>query len=498
MRTLRTIVALLLVGVSALNVVAVALSRGYDQRIGFLHLVAHDGFKALQYFAASLLFALLLKCAAAPNPAESAAPERGSGGTVWGTWLVAACVAAAYLPSAFVNFSHPDWTQAHIGAGISGLSSIASWFTHPQPDGFYRPLGFISIWLDYLLFGMTSAGYHVQNIGLHAINAALVGKLSSKLGYSRKAATITALLFAIAPVCVEPVTWPAARYDLLATFFVLGALICAADCVGREHCGWVRLLAVALLVGAAILSKEVGYAAPLLVAVLVSSRNLWSVPRSPTAVRLLVAASAPAALGVVIRLMIYHGLGGYHYAQGSSPVFTLSARAVWAVTTRLLLVPFAVNTAGGISAFGAAALVLFAMAGFLGALRCSSSLRREHAAIALCAVLSALPASAILGWVGPSMAASRYLYLPSVWIAMLFRADSVRSQDARSARPVRAGGGRGKRIEPTVLPGCPYPCRSRSKSRPGRRSDAGAGPFRLSGGRAVDIEWTALLRRSGS
>src|ERR1039458_782882 len=125
MRTLRAVVGPALVGISALNVIVVALAGGYDRRFGVLHLVAHDAFKPLQYFAASLVFALLLKCATPPDPAEAAALERDSGGTTWGSWLLAACVAAVYLPSAFINFSHQDWTQAHIGAGVSGLSSIA-------------------------------------------------------------------------------------------------------------------------------------------------------------------------------------------------------------------------------------------------------------------------------------------------------------------------------------------------------------------------------------
>jgi hypothetical protein len=100
-------------------------------------------------------------------------------------------------------------------------------------------------------------------------------------------------------------------------------------------------------------------------------------------------------------------------------VVTFSPKTVWAVTTRLLIVPFALNTADGIEVLTQTALILFAVAGFLGAMLYSGRLGREHAGIALCAVLSAVPAAGLLGIVGPSMSASRYLYLPSVWIAML-------------------------------------------------------------------------------
>jgi hypothetical protein len=475
-KTPRAIAGPALVGVAALNVVAVAVWNGYDQRIGPLHLVAHDGFKPLQYLAAALFLAWLLKRGAA---------ERDEGGAAWPAWLVPVCVAAGYLPTALINFLHPDWTQAHIGAGVHGWNAIASWFTDQQVDGSYRPFGFCSIWLDYLLFRAAPAGYHLQNIGFHALNVALAAKLYARLGFSRKAASVAALLFAIAPVCAEPVTWPAARYDLLATFFVLGALISAADWLGRERGGRVRLLMVALLTAAAILSKEVGYAAPLLVAALAWSRNLWGLARPShtrsTAARdepmsaslgsgdvldvrsstppgvasrpprihglltrlvtilrekgglarrpvapLLIAAGAPAAIGVLVRLAIYHGLGGYSYAQGPSPALSFSAKTVFAVVTRLLITPFAVNTADGITIPAAAALVLFAAATFLAALWCSRPML-VHAALLGFAVLSAVPAAAIIGWVGPSMAASRYLYFPSVWIfALLGRALSTR------------------------------------------------------------------------
>jgi hypothetical protein len=335
-KALRTIAAPAVAGVAALNVVAVAVFGGYDVRIGPVHLIAHDAFKPLQYLAASLVLAFLLKST------DHAPEERGAATATWTSWLLPAGVVAVYLPTAFLNFSHHDWTQAHIGAGVHGLRSIGAWFVNRAPDGFYRPLGYFSLWLDYLLFRTAPVGYHLQNIALHALNAVLAARLYSKLGFAR-AGAIAALLFAVAPVCAEPVVWPAARYDLLATFFLLGALIAAADWLRQEQGGRWRLLCVALLTGAAILSKEVGYAAPLLVAALAFSRNFWSLPRRRSAAPLLIATGAPAAIGIMVRLAVYGGLGGYLYTQGRSPVLSFSPKAAFALVTRLLIVPFAID-----------------------------------------------------------------------------------------------------------------------------------------------------------
>jgi hypothetical protein len=411
-KPLRTVAPPVLAGLAALNVIAVAVFNGYDVRVGPVHLFAHDAFKPLQYLAASLLFAVLLRGRA------DAPPQPSNGWPRWAVWALPVCVAAGYLPTAFINFSHPDWTQASIGASVRDWHSIAAWFTHRQPDGFYRPLGFVAVWIGYLLFGMAPEGYHLLNIALHALNVALAARLYSKLGFARAAGT-AALLFAIAPVCAEPVVWPAARYDLLAAFFVLGALILAVDWLREEGRGRWLLAAIALLIGAGVLSKESAYAAPLLVAALAFSRNLWSLPRRRSAVPLLIAAGAPALVGIVVRLAIYGGLGGYGYTGGLSPVFWLSPKTAYALFTRLLIVPFAVATEGGITLPAAVALVLFAVAAMLGLLRYSGSFGREHAGCAICALLSVLPAIGIVSWVGPSLTNSRYLYLSSVWVFLL-------------------------------------------------------------------------------
>jgi hypothetical protein len=422
----------MLVGVAALNVIVVALLRGYDYRAGPVHFVAHDAFKPLQYLAAAVVIALVLRgTASIPAGTKAGVPVEDESAPGWLTWTLPVCVVAGYLPTMLINFAHPDWIQAHIGASVHGFKSVVSWFVDQKADGFYRPLGYLSIWLDYLLFRTAPAGYHLQNIALHALNVVLARALYSRLGFSRAAANSAALLFAVAPVCVEPMAWPATRYDLLATAFVLGTLISAADWLRREQRGRTRLLIVAALTAAGILSKETGYAAPLLVALLALFWKLRGLAGRRPITPLLVATGAPAALGIFARLLVYHGMGGYSYAQGVSPVLTFSAKSVLAVVTRLLVIPFALNTADGITLLAAAVLALFACASFIGALLYAGRLSREDGVIVGATVLSALPVAAILGWVGPSMAESRYLYFPSIWtFALLGRILSARRMKA--------------------------------------------------------------------
>ena len=92
-------------------------------------------------------------------------------------------------------------------------------FSRPQADGFYRPLTFVSLWLDYRLFGTAFTWYHAQSLVLHIVNSLLAARLAGSLGFGRTASLWTGLLYAAAAVNFEPVMWPAARFDLLATSY---------------------------------------------------------------------------------------------------------------------------------------------------------------------------------------------------------------------------------------------------------------------------------------
>ena len=122
-----------------------------------------------------------------------------------------------------------------------------------------RPLTTLSFLVNYTVRanGNAPAGYHVVNLGLHLLNAALVYFLMLTLLMPAWAAPIVAAQFAVHPVVVESVTNIVGRSDLLAGASILGGLLIyirSTHATGARRAAWLALLALTTTVG--VLCKE--------------------------------------------------------------------------------------------------------------------------------------------------------------------------------------------------------------------------------------------------
>ena len=88
------------------------------------------------------------------------------------------------------------------------------------PDG-WRPLMVFSLMLDYRLFGGGATGYHLHSVLWHLGCVILVFVAVRRWFGEGPLALATAVLFAIHPIHVEPVSAINYREDLLAAFFHL-------------------------------------------------------------------------------------------------------------------------------------------------------------------------------------------------------------------------------------------------------------------------------------
>jgi tetratricopeptide (TPR) repeat protein len=110
---------------------------------------------------------------------------------------------------------------------IRSLAPADVWRMFAEPIGeTYQPLRLLSYAVDYALWELKPAGYHVVNVLLHAGAAVLLLLMLErllegwpKLKHRREMALMVALLFALHPVNVESVAWISSRkYGLVACF----------------------------------------------------------------------------------------------------------------------------------------------------------------------------------------------------------------------------------------------------------------------------------------
>jgi Flp pilus assembly protein TadD len=188
------------------------------------------------------------------------------------------------LKNGFVNWDDYENIVNNLhyrGLGLSQLGWMFTTFHH----SLYRPLTWVSLGLDYSLWGMNPRGYHLTSILFHAANAVLVFYLTQQLltlgpktavpGRDlsvRIAAALAALIFAVHPLRVEPVAWASARNDLLSAFFFLLTVIFYLEYARRKvndeyRSGYWFIVAVAAY-ACSLLSKAGGITLPLALLVL--------------------------------------------------------------------------------------------------------------------------------------------------------------------------------------------------------------------------------------
>jgi len=391
----------------------------YDIHLGPLHLVAHQLFKPFLLVAASFWIAVFLR-GFIRQPVSTATFQNRR--TTFSLLAVAiALYAAVYIPSAFINVLDPDWILKGTSADIRSLADVWRLFTTPRLDGFYRPLTLLSLRADYGVFGTALWGYHVQNILLHAVNSILVFSLARRLRFDPNAAFWAATGFAFAAMNFEPVLWPAARFDLLATAFVLVSVILFLNYLRDSGAASGKLVCSASAYVLALMNKESAYCVPLLLLVIVLTRKTWGIdslaPRKLRPAPFVFASIT--ALMLAIRIAIYKGLGGYPASvSGASPHFSLTLKSITGLVTRVIPFPLlGLNTSVHLSR-GIACFVMLYVAAIAWVVLQGGSVTKPETILVGLGLLSALPALNLTGWVGESMQHSRYLYLPGIWIIM--------------------------------------------------------------------------------
>lgn len=243
--------------------------------------------------------------------------------------VIAAVTVVAFGPALAGEFV--SWDDArnflenthYRGLGPANLA----WMWTTFHLGHYIPLSWMTLGVDYLLWGMQPAGYHATSILIHAANAVaffflarhlLVLALAARPGANQTAAidvtlsaAFAALLFAVHPLRVESVAWITERRDVLSMFFMLISTLAylrwCTDAPRRRAWYGAALLAFAC----ALLSKATAMTLPAVFAILNvfpfrRAGVSWRDPRARSVVLELAPFAALSAGTVVLSIVALH------------------------------------------------------------------------------------------------------------------------------------------------------------------------------------------------
>ncbi len=230
-----------------------------------------------------------------------AIPEFGDGRRALGSHgVMAVCayflVVVIYIPAidfGFVNWDDPLYVINNQHIRQLNVETVKWAFTNAYA-GFWMPLTWLSLAMDYHIAGLEPTIYHLHNIALHCANVVIVYLLCHRIlssvfgnqGGANKdtdrswkwGALFCALFFGIHPLRVESVAWVTERKDVLYSFFYLAGLLAYLRYVstnGKKRI-WYGLTLVLFV--SAMCSKSMAVTFPLVLLLL----DIWPLRRMGT------------------------------------------------------------------------------------------------------------------------------------------------------------------------------------------------------------------------
>lgn len=261
-----------------------------------------------------------------------------------GAAAIVALTLVAYIPAMSAGFIWDDdayVTDNTLLRNVEGLGRI--WVPRETPQ--YYPVVFTTFWIEYQLWGLYPAGYHIVNILLHVINALLVWRVCRWIGIpgGDAAAWLVGAVFALHPVHVESVAWITERKNVLSGLFYLVAMLAylrfdGAATAGRsQHDGnarrWPWYIAALSCFVLALLSKTVTCSLPAaLILIFLHQRKRLTLGR-------LLPLAPFFVIGACLAMLTVHLEREHVGAEGARFMFTFAERLIIA-SQALLFYPW--------------------------------------------------------------------------------------------------------------------------------------------------------------
>ena len=173
----------------------------------------------------------------------------------------------------FLNYDDDIYVtdNVHVCGGMSWEN--VKWAFGTIEAGFWQPLTWLSLMLDYEIFHLNAGGYHWTNVLFHIANTLLLFFVLRRMTGALWKSGLVAALFAVHPSHVESVAWIAARKDVLSTFFWMLTLWAYVVYVERPKVA--RYLGVLLFYGLGLMAKPMVVTLPFVLLLL----DCWPLDR---------------------------------------------------------------------------------------------------------------------------------------------------------------------------------------------------------------------------
>jgi tetratricopeptide (TPR) repeat protein len=120
----------------------------------------------------------------------------------------------------FVNFDDDLYVteNRHVQAGLTP-EGVRWAFSFETGIAYWHPLTWLSLMLDYDLYGLNPGGYHLTNLLVHILSTLLLFSALKRMTGAHWQSAFVAALFSLHPLNVNSIAWVAARKNVLSTFF---------------------------------------------------------------------------------------------------------------------------------------------------------------------------------------------------------------------------------------------------------------------------------------
>ena len=237
-----------------------------------------------------------------------------------------------YLPALRCGFiwNDSDYVTAPALRSLRGLWLI--WFKVGATQQYY-PLLHTVFWLEHVLWGDSTLGYHLANVLFHAGSASLLYLVLHRLAVPGD--WTAALIFVVHPVCAESVVWISEQKNTLSTLFYLAATLAYLRFDQRRHLADYGLALACFVL--ALFCKTVTATLPgaLLVMLWWRRGHLgWRLDVIPLIPWFAIGAASGLASAWIERT--YIGANGSDFALSAAERMLVAGRAVWFYLAKLI------------------------------------------------------------------------------------------------------------------------------------------------------------------